>query len=92
MFLKIPLYFIGQQLEDTWTYKYLGYFIQKHLPHVETADIPAKREFGKIISIFHKLKDMGHCTYNFLFETSVKPIMPVTYGVQGIPHIMNATK
>ena len=57
---KTPLYCSGQMLEYVDTYKYLGYHIHEHLSHNRTVDIltaSAKRAFGKIVTIFKKLKD-----------------------------------
>ncbi len=77
---------MNEALEYTRTYKYLGYHIQEHLSQEETAEIltkSAKRAFGRIISMFYTLKNMGYGTYMTLYNTNIMPIANYASGIWG---------
>ncbi len=78
---KTPLNCCGQRLEYVSTYKYLGYHMHEHLSHHATVKIltsSAKRAFGLVVNKFKKLGDMGHKTFETLFNTNIIPI--ANYG------------
>ncbi len=77
---------MNEPLEYARTYKFLGYHIQEHLPHTENVEIltkSAKRAFGRIISMFYTLKNMGYGTYMTLFTTNILPIANYASGIWG---------
>lgn len=67
-------------------YKYLGYHIQEQLSPATTADIlttSARRAFGRIISVFKKLKNMGYETYESLYESNILSIANYSSAIWG---------
>ena len=80
------LYCGGQELKYVPDYKYLGFIINQHLSPKTTVDTltsAASRSFGRIVTIFKKMGNMGYKSYLTLFKTYVLPIMNYAAGVWG---------
>ncbi len=72
-------------------YKYLGIIFDEHLspkPVAEVLTQSASRSFGRIVTMFRKLKNMGIKTYETLCTSYVSPILNYGAGVWGF-HQMN---
>ena len=68
---------MGQELKYGSMYKYLDYHIQEFLSHETAAEIltsSARRAFGRIVGVFKKLKNMGHRTFEALYESNILSI------------------
>ncbi len=88
-----PLYCMGQGLEYVSSYKYLGYYMHEHLSHAKMVDVltgSAKRAFGRVINIFHKLRNMGYRTYESLYTSNILSIANYASGVWGFKEFQNA--
>ena len=80
------LYCCGQELKYVSDYKYLGFIVNQHLSpktSVDTLTSAASRSFGRIVTLFKKLGNMGYKSYLTLFKTYVLPIMNYAAGVWG---------
>ena len=83
-------------LQYTNTYKYLGILFHEHLstkPVAEILSASASRSFGRIVSMFRKLKNMGVRTYETLCSSFVTPILNYGAGIWGFhelsdPHVL----
>ncbi len=83
---SVPLFCCGEELKYVKDYKYLGYIFNEHLAHsttVKTLTLSANRAFGKIVTIFKKLGNLGFKTYMTLYNTYVLPILNYASGVWG---------
>ena len=75
-----------ESLAYTDTYKYLGFYINEHLTPmktVETLTLSASRSFGRVVTIFKKMKNLGIKTYETLYNSYVVPIMDYGSAVWG---------
>ena len=80
------LYCCGQELSYVPDYKYLGFIINQYLSPKTTVDTltsAASRSFGRIVTIFKKMGNMGYKSYLTLFKMYVLPIMNYAAGVWG---------
>ncbi len=83
---KVKLYCCEQELKYVSNYKYLGYIFNEHLAHretVKTLTLAANRAFGRVVTIFKKLGNLGYRTYLTLFNTYILPILNYASGVWG---------
>ena len=67
--------------------------MNEHLSHVKTVDVltgSAKRAFGRVINTFHKLRNMGHRTYESLYTSNILSIANYASGVWGFKEYQNA--
>ena len=83
---KIPLSCSGQVLKYVSDYKYLGYIFNEHLSQTSTVEaltLLANRAFGRVVTIFKKLGNLGYKTYLTLFNTYIVPILNYASGVWG---------
>ena len=81
---KQKLYCCGQELEYTEAYKYLGYWVHKHLSHSKTVEVlttSARRAFGRVINMFKSLGNMGHKTFHTLYDSNIASIANCASGV-----------
>ena len=88
-----PLLCMGQELEYVSTYKYLGYYMHEHINHMKTVDIltgSAWRAFGRVVSTFHKLKNMGYKTFETLYTSNILSIANYASGVWGFKEYQSA--
>ena len=77
---------MGQELMYVDTYKYLGYHMHEYLSHDTTVEIltsSARRAFGRVINVFKKLKNMGHKTYESLYQANILSIANYSAGLWG---------
>ncbi len=73
-----PLFCCGQQLKFVSDYKYLGYIFNEHLTHkstIKALSLSANRAFGRVVTIFKKLGNLGYKSYVTLFNTYILPIL-----------------
>ena len=72
-----PLMCINQELEYVSSYKYLKYYMHEYLSHDKSVEIltgGARRAFDRVVSTFHKLKDMGYKTFESLYTSNILSI------------------
>ncbi len=75
---NVELSCCNQILKYVSTYKYLGFLMQEHTNPkiaIETLTSAASRSFGRIVSMFRVLKNMGVKSYETLYHSYVVPIM-----------------
>ncbi len=75
-----------QVLKYVPTYKYLGFLMHEHTNPknaIETLTSAASRSFGRIVSMFRVLKNMGVKSYETLYHSYVVPIMHYGSAVWG---------
>ncbi len=76
----------NQVLKYVPTYKYLGFLMHEHTnpkTAIETLTSAASRSFGRIVSMFRVLKNMGIKSYETLYQSYVVPIMHYGAAVWG---------
>ncbi len=83
---NVKLFCCNQELKYVSNYKYLGYIFNEHLAHretVKTLTLSANRAFGRVVTIFKKLGNLGYKTYLTLFNTYILPILNYAAGLWG---------
>ncbi len=81
-----PLILCNSEMEYVSNYKYLGCWINefgKDDKTVEALTAAAGRSFSRIVDIFRKVGDLGHKSFNTLYESYVLPIANYAAAVWG---------